>query len=104
MNEDVVAWEGLGPEYHARLAKNYITWVRNYCPAVADFVWDKEKIGKVKERIYWSLGALMPMGVFFDNVVLCTEVGIRMKLLQSKHFPQVSIPGALAEYVKSCCE
>ena len=27
MNDDLAAWEALGEEYHARLAKNYVTWV-----------------------------------------------------------------------------
>jgi hypothetical protein len=25
MNDDLAAWEALGDEYHARLAKNYVT-------------------------------------------------------------------------------
>ena len=33
MNDDGAAWEALGDEYHARLAKNYVTWVRRrQCP------------------------------------------------------------------------
>jgi hypothetical protein len=30
MNDDLAAWEALGDEYHARLASNYVTWVRRY--------------------------------------------------------------------------
>ena len=30
MNDDLAAWEALGDEYHARLANNYVTWVRRY--------------------------------------------------------------------------
>jgi hypothetical protein len=29
-NEDTAAWEALGPEFHSRLEKNYVTWIRKY--------------------------------------------------------------------------
>lgn len=102
MNEDLTAWEGLGEEYHKRLEKNYVTWVRNYAPVVNKMVWDKEELKAMRERIYWSVGRLMPMFWFFDNVVLATEVGIKTELLNSKHFPQVSISKELAEYIQRC--
>ncbi|KAF8854775.1 alpha/beta-hydrolase [Acephala macrosclerotiorum] len=94
MNEDLTAWEGLGEEYHKRLEKNYVTWVRNYAPVVNKMVWDKEELKAMRERIYWSVGRLMPMFWFFDNVVLATEVGIKTELLNSKHFPQriIAVP------------
>ncbi|RDL38695.1 Uncharacterized protein BP5553_03035 [Venustampulla echinocandica] len=104
MNEDKAAWENLGPEFHSRLEKNFITWVRNYVVVVEAIVWDKEGLKKRKDKIRWSLGAQMPMGVFFGNVVLATELGIEMKLLNSKHFPYVSIPGEMAEYIRGCCQ
>jgi pimeloyl-ACP methyl ester carboxylesterase len=102
MNEDLAAWEGLGEEYHKRLEKNYVTWVRNYAPVVDEMVWDKEELKAKRGRIYWSVGGLMPMSWFFDNVVLATEVGIKTELLNSKHFPQVSIPEDLAKYIRGC--
>jgi hypothetical protein len=42
--------------------------------------------------------------VFFSNVVLATEVGIPIKVLDYKHFLHVSIPEVLAEYVRERCK
>lgn len=50
----------------------------------------REGLMAKKERVFWSVGGLMPMFWFFDNVVLCTEVGIRLEMLDCKHFPQVT--------------
>ncbi|KUJ16075.1 alpha/beta-hydrolase [Mollisia scopiformis] len=102
MNEDLAAWEGLGAEYHKRLHTNYVTWYRNYSPVVEKLLWDKEELKKKKERIFWSVGGLMPLSWFWENVVLATETGVKLEVLNSKHFPQVSIPGELAEYIKKC--
>jgi hypothetical protein len=44
------------------------------------------------------------MARFFSNVVLAAEVGIPIKVLDCKHFPHVSIPKVLAEYVRECCK
>jgi len=104
MNEDKEAWLGLGEEYHKRLEKNFIVWVKNYSPCVEALRWDKEELKRLKGKIHWTLGGQMPMAMFFENVVLTTEVGIRIKLLDCKHFPYVSIPGVLAEYIHQCCK
>lgn len=108
MNEDKAAWENLGPEYHARLEKNFVTWVRNYVRVVEEPVWDKgenkEKLRTNNKKVTWTVGGKMPMGVFFDNVVLATELGIKIDVLNSKHFPHVSIPGDLAESIRGYCQ
>lgn len=46
----------------------------------------------------------MPMGFFFSNVVLATKCSIEVQLLDCKHFPQVSMPEKLAEWIKGCYE
>lgn len=104
MNEDAVAWESLGPDYHQRLEKNFVTWVKTYMPVVDDAKWDKEELKAKKDRINWTLGGLMPLGIFYENIIVATEAGIAIKVLNCKHFPYVSIPGALAEYIRECCK
>jgi hypothetical protein len=37
--------------------------------------------------------------MFFDNVVTAQAAGIPIGLLMCKHFPQVSIPDALADHI-----
>jgi pimeloyl-ACP methyl ester carboxylesterase len=98
-NEDMAAWEALGPEFHARLAKNYITWIRGYTRLFDDLSWSNEELKR--RPVTWTIGGKMPAASFYDNVVVATKAGIEIGLLDSKHFPQVSIPEALAEHIKN---
>lgn len=98
-NEDTEAWEALGPEFHARLAKNYITWIRGYTCLFVDLNWSNEQLNR--RPVTWTIGGKMPAASFYDNVVVATKAGIEIGLLDSKHFPQVSIPETLAEHIKT---
>jgi pimeloyl-ACP methyl ester carboxylesterase len=98
-NEDTAAWEALGPEFHSRLEKNYVTWVRKY---VAWTPLEVEKEELTRKPLFWTVGGLTPMGNFFGNVVTATNAGVEISLLPCKHFPQVSIPEKFVEHVKSC--
>jgi pimeloyl-ACP methyl ester carboxylesterase len=99
MNDDLAAWEALGDEYHARLATNYVTWVRHYvAPEPPPPHSPEDLAGK---PITWTIGALTPAGMFFDNVVLAVKSGCSIGLLNCKHFPQVSAPGMLAEHIRT---
>jgi pimeloyl-ACP methyl ester carboxylesterase len=102
MNENKSAWENLGSEFHARLEVNYVTWLKNYVRMVEEAELDKEDLKKKRQKVSWTVGALTPVGMCVKNVVLATELGIRLVLLNCKHFPQVSIPGELAEYIRGC--
>jgi len=98
MNDDFAAWEALGDEYHARLANNYVTWVRRYvAPEPPPTHSPEDLAGK---PITWTIGSLNPAGMFFDNVVLATKSGLPIGLLECKHFPQVSAPGMLAGHIR----
>lgn len=79
MNEDLAAWEALGEEYHKRLERNFPVWYRNYTPVVEKLVWDREDLRGKRERIFWSVGGLMPMSWFFMNVVFAVSVGIEIE-------------------------
>ncbi|KAF7183974.1 hypothetical protein CNMCM7691_004464 [Aspergillus felis] len=96
MNEDQAAFRQLGSEYHARLDRNYITWVRNYFR-----VWPNlSEEGLTKRPIIWTIGALTPAGAFFENVKIACRCGIDIGLLPCMHFPQVSIPEKLALHIQ----
>jgi hypothetical protein len=72
---------------------------------VDEMRWDREELKRLKEKINWTLGGQMPRFIFiFSNVVLATEVGIPIKVLDYKHFLHVSIPEVLAEYVRERCK
>ena len=98
MNEDKEAWEALGPEYHARLDKNYVTWVRRYVAGTEKFTVREEELRR--RPITWTIGGLNPARMFFENVPTAVKADIPISLLPCKHFPQVSIPDILAEHIK----
>ncbi|KAE9373353.1 alpha/beta-hydrolase [Stipitochalara longipes BDJ] len=102
MNEDQAAWEALGPEYHKRLENNYVTWIRKYVESLSFTEWKKEEV--MTKPVFWTVGALSTMGAWFDNVVVACETGIKIGMLPCRHFPQVSIPERLAEYIRECCQ
>ncbi|PMD41584.1 alpha/beta-hydrolase [Hyaloscypha variabilis F] len=102
MNENQEAWEALGPEYHKRLEKNYVTWIRKYVESLPFTEWNKDEI--MSKPVFWTVGALSTMGPWFDNVVTACEAGITIGMLPCRHFPQVSIPEKMAEYIRGCCQ
>ena len=93
---DKDAWAALGPDYHARLYRNYVTWVRTYVDRV-ERSFTKEEL--TVSPVDWTIGALAPAGSFFGNVVAACHAGIPIGLLDSRHFPQVTIPDILAEHI-----
>lgn len=98
MNDDLAAWEALGDEYHARLANNYVTWVRRYVAGELPRPHSPEDLAG--KPVTWTIGGLNPAGMFFDNVVLAVKSGCPISLLNCKHFPQVSAAGMLAEHIR----
>jgi pimeloyl-ACP methyl ester carboxylesterase len=98
MNEDAAAWNALGPDYHARLARNYVTWVRHYVDYRGPLpAWGPADL--TQRPIAWTIGGLTPAMTFFSNVQLTAGLGIDLGLLPCKHFPQVSIPEVLADHI-----
>lgn len=97
MNDDPVAWEALGDEFHARLATNYVTWVRRYiAPGIPPQLTPENLAGL---PITWTIGGLSPAAAFLDNVVLAVQSGHPITTLMCKHFPQVSAPDMLSEHI-----
>lgn len=101
MVEDEGRWKALGEEYHARLDKNCVTWVRHYVNQV-ERAFSKEEL--TRRPVTWTVGALTPTGMFFQNVVDGFRAGIEVGLLPSKHFPQVTIPEVLAGHIRAATE
>ena len=95
VNDDLAAWEALGDEYHARLAKNYVTWVRRYvAPEPPPTHSPEDLAGK---PVTWTIGGLNLLACS----VLAVKSGCTISLLMCKHFPQVSAPGMLAEHIRA---
>jgi pimeloyl-ACP methyl ester carboxylesterase len=99
MNDDQAAWDALGEDYHARLERNYVTWVRRY----VSYAGPLPAFGPVdftNRPLDWTIGGLTPTMTFFSNVQLAAILGIPVGLLPCKHFPQVSIPDRLADHIR----
>lgn len=98
MNEDADAWNDLGANYHTRLENNYLVWARNYIETFAPGV--NSLVQDLKEKpVTWSVGAMTAVGTVISNVKAAYDNGIELDLLPCKHFPHVSIPEHLAEYI-----
>ena len=95
-NADPSLWDALGSEFHERLERNYVTWVRRYGGRVSRS-YSREELRR--RPIVWTVGGLSPAAWFIDNVLTACEAGIEIGLLPCKHFPQVSIPDRLAEHI-----
>ncbi|MBI2800697.1 MAG: alpha/beta fold hydrolase [Gammaproteobacteria bacterium] len=100
MNEDPVAWNNVGAEYHQRLERNYVTWVRRYV-ATIDSGLQIDAAALVGRPIAWTIGGLNPVAAFFTNINIAFEARIPLGLLMCRHFPQVSIPTELANHIRA---
>ena len=84
MNDDLSAWEALGDAYHALLASNYVTWVRqDVAPDPPPPHSPRTPWGR---PITWTIGGLNPAAMFFDNVVLAVKSHCPIGLLNVKAF------------------
>ena len=54
-----------------------------------------------RRPITWSIATSTSAGIFHDNVQITSRLGIDLKPLPCKHFPQVSLPGKLADYIRA---
>lgn len=97
-NENSAAWDALGTDYHARLERNYVTWVRQYVAKVDARQVDPATLAR--KPIAWTIGGLNPAAMFFGNLKVAWHAGIEPSLLPCKHFPQVSIPDVLAAHIR----
>ena len=98
-NED--AWDSLGADWLNRLDKNFVTWVRTYVGKV-EKSWSTEELRK--RPVTWTIGGMTPAEMFWQNVIDGFDAGVRIGLLPSKHFPQVTVPEVLAEHIVKATE
>jgi pimeloyl-ACP methyl ester carboxylesterase len=98
-NEDLGKWQGLGADYHRRLDRNYVTWVRHYWKNSVLRQYDPALLAG--RPLAWTIGGLTPAVAFFNNVQIATKAGIETDILMCKHFPQVSIAQQLADYIRA---
>jgi len=99
MNSNPAAWDALGPDYHQRLEKNYVTWVRRYGSASGEFPsYGREAL--TRRPIAWSIGGFSEVHFAISNLRVARRGDIDVEILTCKHFPQVEIPEVLASHIR----
>lgn len=81
LNENAEAWDSLGEAFHARLERNYVTWVRRYVGHLGTAPTPEELRGR---PVVWTIGALTYAGSVSGNVVLAQAAGLRVGLLRCR--------------------
>jgi pimeloyl-ACP methyl ester carboxylesterase len=100
MNSKGDAWDAVGGEYHHRLEKNYVTWVRHYLwEGLADRLYSAEDL--TRRPISWSVGGLTEGWIVSANRAVARRGRIDVQSLDCKHFPQVEIPELLTTRIRS---
>jgi hypothetical protein len=97
LNEIPGPWDGLGAAFHKRLERNYVTWVRRYLAPGRFRTFSPADLRRCPTT--WSVGALTPGSRVVDNVIAARGADIDIALLPCRHFPQVTIPEALAQHI-----
>ena len=113
VNDGGKKWKGLGPEYHARLAKNYVVWVRNYVDTVELAGRELASAPENLQRrpIFWTVGSLNPgvekeEGFWKTDFEIAKAAGLNVdrERLRCLHFPSVTVPDELAGWIKECVQ
>jgi pimeloyl-ACP methyl ester carboxylesterase len=100
VNSNVEAWGGVGEQYHQRLEKNYVTWVRHYLwEGLADHAYTAEDLAR--RPISWSVGGLTEGWIVSANLRVASRGKIDVQVLPCKHFPQIEIPELLTTRIRS---
>jgi pimeloyl-ACP methyl ester carboxylesterase len=98
-NSDARAWDAIGQDYHRRLEKNYVTWVRHYLwEGLADHTYTWEELAY--RPISWSVGGLWDSWIVATNAEVARRANLNVESLPCKHFPQVEIPDLLPARIR----
>lgn len=108
--EDEEKWNDLGPEYHTRLSKNYVTWVRHImgiCEEIGRQLATPENLNK--RPLFWTVGSQnqgveQEEGIWQLDFEVAREAGLSVdkETLKCLHFPAVTVPQDTARWIDSC--
>ena len=108
LNSGRAKWDALGPEYHERLRCNFPVWIRGLCVNEWDArtleLLTPEKLRAVP--LFWTVGGLSPREAWGKNFEVAGWAGIEVRtdVLECLHFPYVSIPERLEDWIAECVE
>lgn len=100
-------WDALGEDYHKRLEKNYVTWIKNY-PGRVEVAGREDATPEILTRrpVFWTVGALSSKEVWSRNWEFAEKAGLEVnaEVLECLHFPHVTIPEKLVDWIRNCIE
>jgi len=92
-------WDALGADYHQRLERNYVTWVRCYMRAgVEHRSYNAEEL--TRRPVAWSVGGFSEMWAMISNIRVAQRGGRDVEIFKCRHFPQVEIPEVLTSHIR----
>ena len=100
MNSNPQAWDALGSDYHQRLEKNYVTWIRCYGRDVGTGRSSFSAEELTRRPIAWSIGGFTEVAFAVSNLRVAQRANIEVETFKCKHFPQVEIPDVLAGHIR----
>ena len=100
MNQDPQPWDDLGWEYHLRLERNFVRWVRHYLSQDGDSFPSYTAAELERRPIAWSIGGYSPVWFGISNLRVAQRAGIEVEIFKCRHFPQVEIPETLTEHIR----
>ena len=110
-NDGPKKWEALGAEYHKRVAKNYVTWVRGYVNTMELPTRDVASVpANLQQRpIFWTVGRLnsgaeLGEGIWKSNFEVSKAAGLKVNAerLRCLHYPSITVPEELAGWIGEC--
>jgi len=100
-------WDALGEDYHKRLEKNYVTWIKNY-PGHLEVAGQEYATPEILTRrpVFWTVGALSSKEIWGRNWEFAEKAGLKVnaEVLECLHFPHVTIPEKLVDWIRDCIE
>ena len=111
VNDGAKKWEALGAEYHTRLLKNYVTWVKGYVNALEPGAREVVSVpaNLHKRPIFWTVGSLNQgiesgEGFWKSNFEVSRAAGLKIDIerLRCLHLPNITIPEQLVGWIEEC--
>ena len=111
VNDGGKKWQALGAEYHTRMTKNYVTWVKGYVnslePAAREIASVPANLHK--RPIFWTVGSLnqgaeVGEGFWKSNFEVSKSAGLKVDVerLRCLHLPNITIPEQLVGWIEEC--
>jgi pimeloyl-ACP methyl ester carboxylesterase len=95
-------WMKLDPDFHKRIKGNAVFWGKYYLGTVDSVSYSAEDLAKMP-NVEFSVGSWSPAWAVYANIETAERGNRPYTWLSCAHFPQVSCPEVLADYIRRTC-